>query len=621
MKKIVRGNDFTCRVPVRKIVNGEKQRFPLPACEEIEVNLVNAFRRRKMEYTIGVEDDSLLEVSVHSSEMALGSYALEVKGKLFGSSWRSNEYEQIMFVDNNASGDTEFGETDEGEDSVEMDTALVVLAPVIVIDGDIEVIKDEIANGVRDGAWLPVKAGRDADGNVVTGAVAEGYKIMASGVASHAEGAITTASGARAHAEGRKTIASGEDSHAEGNETIASGRWSHAEGSGTLATSWFSHAEGVSTKALALSSHAEGTDTIASGPYSHAQGCCNYDDASFIDMVGVGRDSPGSVRKNAVAVYVGRYDNGGGIDPIDPMNGYQYLLDVGGYKGQAVENGMKSVQEVFADHDSRIAAVEKGGSVKKSKPKIEYVVGRAIKCSLLTCSSNDRVRYVVPDIIKTISLFVGFGSRCLLEKNGDSIKVKFIAMDGSKVNLSYSGVTNNFKYYEKIYTATVDDINDVITITNIKEAQLNRVALDLEFPYPGQVWYVSNVTLGDDSVFLVTLSFYDVPSSVDTVSPYRKFENGIVVNKRLPQNLGFKEDDGCLSEFATQQDLIIYKYRLCRTKWLNNLGRRELKKKIRKVKITSGICNIVVKHKNEKKSCYMQTWVVCNRFNIKKRLH
>ena len=61
MKKIVRGNDFTLRVPVRKIVNGEKERFPLPACEEIEVNLVNAFRRRRMAHTIGVEDDSLLE--------------------------------------------------------------------------------------------------------------------------------------------------------------------------------------------------------------------------------------------------------------------------------------------------------------------------------------------------------------------------------------------------------------------------------------------------------------------------------------------------------------------------------------------------------------------------------
>lgn len=130
MKKIVRGNDFTLRVPVRKIVGGEAEKFPLPACEEVEVNLVNAFRRRRMAHTIGVEDDSLLEVRVQSSEMALGAYALEVKGKLFGCSWRSNEYEQIQLVDNNASGDTVF-EPQEGEDSVEMDTAVVVLPPTV----------------------------------------------------------------------------------------------------------------------------------------------------------------------------------------------------------------------------------------------------------------------------------------------------------------------------------------------------------------------------------------------------------------------------------------------------------------------------------------------------------
>lgn len=130
MKKIVRGNDFTLRIPVRKIVGGAAEKFPLPACEEIEVNLVNAFRRRRMAHTIGVEDDSLLEVRVKSSEMSLGSYALEVKGKLFGCAWRSNEYEQIQLVDNNASGDTVF-EPQEGEDSVEMDTAIVVLPPTV----------------------------------------------------------------------------------------------------------------------------------------------------------------------------------------------------------------------------------------------------------------------------------------------------------------------------------------------------------------------------------------------------------------------------------------------------------------------------------------------------------
>ena len=460
MKKIVRGNDFMLRVPVRRIVNGEKERFPLPACEEIEVNLVNAYRRRKMPHTIGVEDDSLLEVSVHSSEMALGAYALEVKGKLFGCSWRSNEYEQIMLVDNNASGDTEFGETDEGEDSVEMDTALVVLAPVTVIDGNFEVLigeavsesekktdtkleelKDEIANGVRDGKWLPLKRGRKSDGTFADDSVAMGYQseatgygstamgynckasgntahaenagckatgdnshaegnnctasgenshaegktCTASGYCSHAEGIGCTASDSSSHAEGEGCAASGHASHAEGGQTKASYYFSHAEGEGCTASGHCSHAEGRNTKASGYSSHAEGEDctasgncshaegegctaskrashaegrnTKASGDYSHAQGYNNYDDASFIDMVGVGNtNNHETIRKNASVIYVGR-DEHGDINLSAPKNGYQYLIDVGGYKGQEIGNA-KSVQEVFADLTSRIEALE-----------------------------------------------------------------------------------------------------------------------------------------------------------------------------------------------------------------------------------------------------------------------
>lgn len=32
MKKIVKGNDFTLRIPVKKMVEGQPQAFPLPAC-------------------------------------------------------------------------------------------------------------------------------------------------------------------------------------------------------------------------------------------------------------------------------------------------------------------------------------------------------------------------------------------------------------------------------------------------------------------------------------------------------------------------------------------------------------------------------------------------------------
>lgn len=54
-----------------------------------------------------------------------------MKGKIFGNDWRSNEYPQFAIVSNNADADTEFGETDEGDNSVEMDTAMVILPPSV----------------------------------------------------------------------------------------------------------------------------------------------------------------------------------------------------------------------------------------------------------------------------------------------------------------------------------------------------------------------------------------------------------------------------------------------------------------------------------------------------------
>ena len=130
MKKIVRGNDFTLRIPVRKIVNGEQVAFPLPACTDIVVNIVNQYRRVALSYTIDTVEDNIINARVEGDAVSVGTYALEVRGKIFGNDWRSKEYEQFAIVDNNASGDTAFnGELIEGEDSVEMNTALVILPP------------------------------------------------------------------------------------------------------------------------------------------------------------------------------------------------------------------------------------------------------------------------------------------------------------------------------------------------------------------------------------------------------------------------------------------------------------------------------------------------------------
>lgn len=129
MKRIVRGNDFTMRIPVVKIVDGEKVAFPLPGCTDIVVRLCSAYRRLELAHTIDAKEDNVIVARVEGDRIPLGTYALEVRGKIFGNDWRSNEYEQVAIVDRNADADTELGETDEGENSVEMDTAVVILPP------------------------------------------------------------------------------------------------------------------------------------------------------------------------------------------------------------------------------------------------------------------------------------------------------------------------------------------------------------------------------------------------------------------------------------------------------------------------------------------------------------
>ena len=131
MKKIVKGNDFTLRIPVMKMVEGQLQAFPLPACTDVIVQVCNQFRRIPLAYKIDVKEDNVLLARVEGDKMSIGTYAIEVKGKIFGNDWRSNEYPQFFIVANNADADTEFGTTDEGDNSVEMDTAMVILPPSV----------------------------------------------------------------------------------------------------------------------------------------------------------------------------------------------------------------------------------------------------------------------------------------------------------------------------------------------------------------------------------------------------------------------------------------------------------------------------------------------------------
>lgn len=132
-------------------------------------------------------------------------------------------------------------------------------------------------------------------------------------------------------------------------EAVGNGTWlpvRKGEGGGSV--------EEGNGKARGEGSHAEGESTTASGAYSHAQGSYNHNNPAFIDMVGVGSND---ITKNASVIYVKR-DTKGYPDLSDPKNGYQYLLGVGGYQGQDITEGMKSVQEVIADLEKGVAATE-----------------------------------------------------------------------------------------------------------------------------------------------------------------------------------------------------------------------------------------------------------------------
>ena len=146
MKKIVKGNDFTLRIPVMKMVDGQAQVFPLPACTDVVVQVCNQFRRIPLAFTIDVKEDNVLLARVEGDRMGIGTYAIEVKGKIFGNDWRSNEYPQFAIVSKNADADTEFGETDEGDNSVEMDTAMVILPPTVELSDLIDKTNEALKN-------------------------------------------------------------------------------------------------------------------------------------------------------------------------------------------------------------------------------------------------------------------------------------------------------------------------------------------------------------------------------------------------------------------------------------------------------------------------------------------
>lgn len=203
MKKIVKGNDFTLKIPVMKMVEGQAQAFPLPACTDVVVQVCNQFKRIPLAFEIDVKEDNVLLARVEGDKMSLGTYAIEVKGKIFGNDWRSNEYPQFSIVANNADSDTEFGETDEGDNSVDMDTAMVILPPSVELSDLINKANDALNTNKETNDTLNTNEEVRKEAETLRGTAEQG-RVSAEEARVSAEGSRTKAEEGRVSAEAER---------------------------------------------------------------------------------------------------------------------------------------------------------------------------------------------------------------------------------------------------------------------------------------------------------------------------------------------------------------------------------------------------------------------------------
>lgn len=129
------------RVPIMRIVDGKYEAFTLTDCTDISVNISNSFKRMTLDYSIDTTNGNVLLVRVEGDQLALGVYSLEVKGKLKGNDWRSNELCVFKVVDDNDSADTGVN-----DGSYEIETMMPVFSHN---DLDKLATKEDVKNAVK----------------------------------------------------------------------------------------------------------------------------------------------------------------------------------------------------------------------------------------------------------------------------------------------------------------------------------------------------------------------------------------------------------------------------------------------------------------------------------------
>lgn len=136
MKKIVKGNDFSLAIPMARVDGETREALDLTQCTDIAVRLCSAYRRIVLEHSIEGADKATLVARVEGEQLSLGTYAIEVVGKVNGNDWRTYDCGAIQIVECNHDADSDLGDIIEG-DRIEMDEASVVsAAPLFAPKGE-----------------------------------------------------------------------------------------------------------------------------------------------------------------------------------------------------------------------------------------------------------------------------------------------------------------------------------------------------------------------------------------------------------------------------------------------------------------------------------------------------
>lgn len=184
------------------------------------VQVCNQFKRIPLAFEIDVKEDNVLLARVEGDKMSLGTYAIEVKGKIFGNDWRSNEYPQFAIVSNNADADTEFGETDEGDNSVEMDTAMVILPPSVELSDLISKANEALKNNKETNDTINTNEEARKEAETLRGTAEQG-RVSAEGSRTKAEEGRASAEAARVNAENSRVKAEATRKQAEADRATA----------------------------------------------------------------------------------------------------------------------------------------------------------------------------------------------------------------------------------------------------------------------------------------------------------------------------------------------------------------------------------------------------------------